>query len=59
MTDAVITRALCIVTYAAINPEWANWHPHDKRVKWAWDIVRQIAHQPLDAIDKAPQESSK
>jgi len=59
MTDAAIIRALCIVAYGYHNPDWAGWHPHDKRLKWAWDIVRTIAEQPLDAIDNAPQESGK
>ena len=45
-------RALCIVAHAEHNPEWAGWHPHDKRLKWARNIVRQVAEQPMDKIDE-------
>lgn len=46
-----IIRALCISTYAARNPEWGNWYPHNKRLAWAHNIIRQVAEQPMDAID--------
>lgn len=45
-------RALCIVAHAEHNPEWAGWHPHDKRLKWARNIVRQVAEQPMGKIDE-------
>lgn len=45
-------RALCILQYANRYPEWAGWHPHDKRVKWALGIVRQVATQPMGKIDE-------
>lgn len=50
--DNAIIRALCVVAYAEHNPEWAGWHPHDKRLKWARNIVRQVAEQPMDKIDE-------
>jgi hypothetical protein len=45
-------RALCILERANRDPEWAGWHPHDKRVAWALDIVRQVAEQPMGKIDE-------
>lgn len=49
--DNAIIRALCILAHAEHNPLWADWHPHDKRLKWALDIVRQVAEQPMGKID--------
>lgn len=46
--DNAIIRALCVVAYAERNPEWASWH--DKRLKWASDIVRQVAEQPMGRL---------
>lgn len=47
-TEAVI-RALCISAYAEQFPQWAAMN--SKRALWARDIVRQIALQPMGAID--------
>lgn len=50
--DIAVIRALCIAAYAEHNPEWANLYPHDHRLKWARDIVRQVAEQPMPWIDE-------
>lgn len=45
----IAIRALCIVTHAEHNLEWAV--RHQKRINWAFDIVRQVAVQPMSKID--------
>lgn len=55
--DNAIIRALCAVAYAEHNPEWANWHPHDKRLKWARNIVRQVAEQPMGRLIDGGEQS--
>lgn len=53
MTDIELAiRALCILEHANRDPEWAGWHPHDKRMTWALGIVRQVAEQPMGKIDE-------
>ena len=49
LVEESIVTALCIASYANRDPEWANWH--SRRVRWAEDIVRQIAERPMPAID--------
>ena len=55
--DNAIIRALCVVAYAEHNPEWAKWHPHDKRLKWARNIVRQVAEQPMGRLIDGGEQS--
>ena len=53
--DNAIIRALCVLTYAEHNPEWASWH--DKRLKWARNIVRQVAEQPMGRLIDGDEQS--